>query len=77
MAGDVCVHIDSPERAGADAEVSWWVRDGYVDTDLEHVLDRLVPRWLASAWPFGAVRCIGRDLTWDEWLALPDLSGPE
>jgi RimJ/RimL family protein N-acetyltransferase len=72
-----CVYIDPPEKEGADAEVSWWVRDEYVGTDLEHALDRLVPRWLASSWPFRAVRCIGRDLTWEEWLALPDRTGPE
>ena len=30
----------------------------------------------ASSWPFTAVRYIGRDLTWDEWLALPDATRP-
>lgn len=68
-----CVYIDPPEKTGADAEVSWWVRDEHVGTDLEETLDRLVPRWLAASWPFRAVRCIGRDLTWDEWLSLADI----
>ncbi|MFT4110806.1 GNAT family N-acetyltransferase [Propionicimonas sp.] len=67
-----CVYIDPPEKVGADAEVSWWVRDEYVGTPLEAELDAFVPRWLAGAWPFTAVRLIGRDLTWAEWLALPD-----
>lgn len=67
-----CVYIDPPEKEGADAEVSWWIRDEYVDSPVEDSLNRLVPEWLASAWPFTTVRYIGRDLTWDEWLALPD-----
>ena len=25
-----CVYIDPPDKAGADAEISWWVRDWYV-----------------------------------------------
>ncbi len=33
-----------------------------------------MPAWIAAAWPFTAPRYIGRDLTWQEWLALPDLS---
>ena len=69
-----CVYIDPPEKVGADAEVSWWVRDEYHGTDVESSLDQVVVDWLATAWPFRAVRCIGRDLSWDEWLALPDRS---
>jgi hypothetical protein len=68
-----CVYIDPPERVGADAEVSWWVRDEYVGTDVERSLDQLVPQWLASAWPFMAPRLVGRDLSWAEWLLLPEL----
>ncbi len=68
-----CVYIDPPEKVGADAEVSWWVRDEYVGSPVEAALDRMVPEWLAGAWPFTAVRFIGRDLTWQEWLALPDV----
>jgi RimJ/RimL family protein N-acetyltransferase len=49
-----CVYIDPPERAGADAEISWWVVDRYAGTDLERALDALVPRWIAEVWPFTA-----------------------
>ena len=66
-----CVYIDPPERAGADADVSWWVIDDAVDTDLDRCLDAAVPRWVAEAWPFTMPRFIGRDLSWEEWLALP------
>ncbi len=30
-----CVYIDPPEKPGADAEISWWVVDECVGTDLE------------------------------------------
>jgi hypothetical protein len=32
-----------------------------------------VPTWIAEVWPLAAPRYVGRDLSWDEWLALPDL----
>src|ERR1700735_2757398 len=38
-----CVYIDPPERSGADAEISWWVVDERVGTDLQDALDELVP----------------------------------
>jgi hypothetical protein len=71
-----CVYIDPPGKAGADAEVSWWVVDEQVGSDLERTLDAFVPRWIGEAWPFQRPRFIGigRDLSWKEWLALPDLA---
>ena len=68
-----CVYIDPPEKPGADAEISWWVVDECVGTELEAALDELVPRWIAAEWPLERPRYVGRDLTWAEWLALPDL----
>jgi RimJ/RimL family protein N-acetyltransferase len=68
-----CVYVDPPEKVGADAEISWWVVDRLVGSDVEHALDELVPRWVATAWPLQAPRYVGRDVTWDAWLALPDL----
>ncbi|MPZ86021.1 MAG: N-acetyltransferase [Actinophytocola sp.] len=69
-----CVYIDPPEKQGADAEISWWVVDARAGTDLEAALDLLVPRWIAKVWPFEKPRYVGRDLTWQEWMALPDQS---
>lgn len=71
-----CVYIDPPEKAGADADVSWWVVDLLVGGPVEAALDELVPRWLHEDWPFGHVRYVGRDLSWSEWLALPDITTP-
>jgi hypothetical protein len=51
-----CVYIDPPGRGGADAEISWWVVDDLVGTEVEAALDELVPRWIDQAWPFDAPR---------------------
>jgi hypothetical protein len=69
-----CVYIDPPGKAGgADAEISWWVVDGLVGTDVERELDALVPRWIATDWPLKTPRYVGRELSWSDWLALADL----
>ena len=68
-----CVYIDPPEKPDADAEISWWVRDEYVGSIVEAALDELVPAWIASDWPLAAPRYVGRDLSWAQWLALPDI----
>jgi hypothetical protein len=69
-----CVYIDPPERVGGvDAEISWWVGDAFVGTEVEAALDDLVPRWVAEEWPLERPRYVGRDLSWDEWLALDEL----
>lgn len=68
-----CVYIDPAEKIGADADISWWVVDDLVGTEVEAALDALVPTWIVQNWPFGAPRLIGVDLTWADWLALPDV----
>jgi hypothetical protein len=57
-------------------EICWWVVDEQVGTDLQHALDALVPQWIAAAWPFTRPRYIGRDMSWADWLALPDVDPP-
>ena len=66
-----CVYIDPPERACAYGEVSWWVVDELVGSDVERALDGLVPQWIAADWPFRQPRYLGRDIAWQDWLALP------
>ncbi|MBG6066947.1 N-acetyltransferase [Micromonospora ureilytica] len=69
-----CVYIDPPERAGSDGEVSWWVVDDLVGSEVEAAVDALVPLWIAADWPFRQPRCLGRDIAWQDWLALPRVS---
>lgn len=70
-----CLYIDPAAKVGADADISWWVVDDLVGSDLAAALDDFVPRWIAAEWPLSRPRYVGRDLTWQQWLALPDLVG--
>ena len=65
-----CVYVDPPERAGADAEISWWVVDEMVGSALDIELGDTIPGWIALRWPFHHPRHIGVDVSWAEWLAL-------
>ena len=70
-----CVYVDPSEKAAdadADAEVSWWVVDRLVGTEVERALDAFVPAWLAERWPLRRPRYVGRDLSWAGWSALPE-----
>ncbi len=68
-----CVYIDPPAKPGADAEISWWVIDSLVGSDVEADLDAFVPAWVGRDWPLDEPRYVGRDLTWRAWIDLPDL----
>ena len=67
-----CVYVDPPEKAGADADVSFWVRADELHTGLEAELEAAVRAWIAADWPFATVRWPGRDISWEAWNALPD-----
>lgn len=66
-----CVYVDPPDKRGADAEISWWVVDALVGSPVEACLDQAVPTWIAQVWPLANPRYVGRDLSWQEWIALP------
>jgi RimJ/RimL family protein N-acetyltransferase len=68
-----CVYIDPPEKAAADAEISWWVVDAMVGSSLEAQLSAAVPEWISARWPFARPRYIGVELSWADWLALEDV----
>jgi hypothetical protein len=67
-----CVYIDPPEKQGADADVTFWLRGDADHDGLAGELEAFVRSWIADAWPFGTVRYPGRDLSWAAWNALPD-----
>lgn len=67
-----CVHLDPTPKTGADADISWWVVDALVGSELEALLATFVPTWVAAEWPLARPRYVGRDLTWDDWLDLPE-----
>jgi hypothetical protein len=53
-----CVYVDPPAAdspVGSDAQVSWWVVDWMIDSELEAELGAFVPRWMSEVWGFSAV----------------------
>ena len=68
-----CVYIDPPSKTGSDAEVCWWARQDELASGLEEMLGETVRRWINGAWPFARVIYPGRDLSWEEYDALPDV----
>ncbi len=66
-----CVYIEPPLKEAADAEVSWWVVDRLLAGPVAAELDRFVPGWIQTQWPFRSPRIIGVDITWADYLALP------
>lgn len=66
-----CVYIEPTDKPGADTDVSWWVVDELVGSEVEAALDAFVPRWISADWPLERPRYVGHDLTFEEWLALP------
>lgn len=66
-----CCYLEPGTRAGTDAEVSWWVREEYVGTELEAALDAFVPQWVADVWPFERPTYVGREVSWAEYLSRP------
>ncbi len=69
-----CVYVYPPEKVGADADISWWVREEYVGSAVERAFDEAVPRWIAEEWPLGSPYFIGHTISWADWLALPSTS---
>ena len=51
-----CIYLDPPEAGDHDVLVSWWVVDDRVDSPLERELERFVPQWVTSVWPFTTPR---------------------
>jgi RimJ/RimL family protein N-acetyltransferase len=51
-----CVYIYPSSEDAADADVSWWLVDAAVATDLERELARALPVWFSEVWGFTAPR---------------------
>jgi len=67
-----CVYIVPSKKQGFDAAAALWVRASEVPGGLDEVLFSTARRWLAERWPFSRVAWPGRELSWEEYDALPD-----
>jgi hypothetical protein len=66
-----CVYVDPPQKKGADADVTFWVRVEEEATGLEEELEKGVRGWISAEWPFERVHWPGREISWEEWDRLP------
>ncbi len=69
-----CVYIDPSSNQEYDAEIIMWVRQSEVATGLDEHLFNSVKKWIAKEWPFECPGFPGRDISWDEWNSLGQLS---
>jgi RimJ/RimL family protein N-acetyltransferase len=67
-----CVYIEPTRRRGYDAEVYLWARQSELAGGLEDRLHAAVKRWIAAAWPFKMAAFPGRDISWENWRAIPN-----
>ncbi len=67
-----CVYINPSPKEGYDATVRFWVTKQSVEAGLEPKLETAVREWVKAKWPFKKVAYPGRDITMNDWNALPD-----
>lgn len=67
-----CVYIVPTRKRDYDAEVYLWARQSELAGGLEARLHSAVKEWVAKEWPFKNAAFPGRDITWDEWHAVPE-----
>lgn len=67
-----CVYINPTSKRDYDAYVHLWARESELASGLEQRLLAAVKDWLANEWPFKNVAYPGRDMTWEQFQALPE-----
>lgn len=67
-----CVYISPASKRDYGAVVHLWARESELQGGLEGRLLAAVKDWVASAWPFESVAYPGRDMTWEQYRALPE-----
>jgi len=70
-----CVYVRPSSKQGYDAAVRLWVTQQEFDAGFDEELDAAVKEWIPEAWPFlENVAYPGREISMEEWRALPDKS---
>ena len=65
------VYIDPSVKEGYDANVQTWVRASEVANGFDDRFFQLVHDWIERDWPFERVAYPGREISREEWDALP------
>ena len=66
-----CVYVFPTTRRGFEAEARMWVREDEFKNGLDPEVEAWFRPWVDKVWPFKRVAWPGRDITWDEWAAMP------
>jgi hypothetical protein len=66
-----CIYIDPSAKEAYDADVQMWVRRSEADSGLDDRLYRTVWSWIERDWPFERVAYPGREISREDWDALP------
>lgn len=66
-----CIYIDPSAKEGFDADIQMWVRSSEATSGLDERLYRTVRDWVQRDWPFERVAYPGREISREEWDALP------
>jgi hypothetical protein len=71
-----CVYISPSTKEGYDAQVRMWVTENQAIIGFDDRLFQEVKLWIQAKWPFRKVAYIGREITREEYRALPDKPKP-
>lgn len=66
-----CVYIFPTRKTGYDADITLWAREAGQGSPADQALETAVRDWIAAEWDFENPAFPGRDMSWDEWEALP------
>lgn len=69
-----CVYVRPSSKEGYEAAVRLWVTQQEFDEGFDEELYVAVKEWIPKAWPFEKVAYPGREISMEEWKALPDKS---
>lgn len=71
-----CVYISPSLKEGYDAQVQIWVTENQAIIGFDDRLYNEVKAWIKAKWPFDRVAFIGREISRDDYRALPDKPKP-
>lgn len=67
-----CVYVRPSSKEGYEAAVRMWVTQEEFENGFDEELFEAVKKWIPEAWPFEKVAYPGREMSMEEWKALPD-----
>lgn len=67
-----CVYVRPSPKDGYEAVVRMWVTQEEFEAGFDAELFEAVKKWIPEAWPFEKVAYPGREMSMEEWKALPD-----